>query len=305
MLENKKIFSKILRYPRPDVAELYSLSDPTGKDLGFRIFKEEIELSSPKYYFIWSYNLEKKEYFYLFPLHPCLAHYQQTTQSPETIFQETTPLLDPNKDCTLSYLENRSFSSQYFPKKAQDVLIVGSAPSIERYREQIKKATGECWALNDALFYLEKHKISVEKAFITDARFIKKAISTIIQSKCSIFITIDTVPLDLIKATKKHFLIFKSLGRDGFSTDYGKIFHGCSVFFCALQTAVALKYQSITTCGVLFPPPSRYVRIDESKNLPEFVHTIQLNNAHRALTVLRKINLDLKIMEPESNLNFL
>lgn len=294
---NKRNLTKILRYPRPDVAQLYSLDELTEKDLGFRIFQEQVKTNSPESYFIWSSTIEKKEYVYLFPLHALLGQYSNVECFSGTKSQKIDPLLNLNKDYTVSL--------PYLSKEAEDVLIVGSAPSIEYYRDEIKKSRGERWALNDALFYLEKNNISVEKTFITDTRFIKKTFSLLIQSRCPLFITLDTVNPDLIKALKKNFFVFKSLGRDGFSSEYGKVFHGCSVFFCALQTAVALKYQSITTCGVIFPPPSRYARIDQSKNLPEFVHTIQLSNARRALSFLRKIDLDLKIIEPESNLNFL
>jgi hypothetical protein len=185
------------------------------------------------------------------------------------------------------------------------VLIVGSAPTIENYKDQISNFKGEIWSLNDAWFWLEENGISVDKAFITDSRFIKYTYQKIAKTQCSTIVVIDHVNLDLIHGLNKKVYIFRSLGRDGFSLKYGEVYHGCSVFFTALQTAVAMKYKEISCCGILLYPPSNYQRINGNSVMPEYVHSIQLNNVKKAKYQLDRLMIALNVFEPESNLNFL
>jgi hypothetical protein len=185
------------------------------------------------------------------------------------------------------------------------VLIVGSAPTIENYKDQISNFKGEIWSLNDAWFWLEENGISVDKAFITDGRFIKHTYQKIAKTQCSTIVVIDHVNLDLIHELNKKVYIFRSLGRDGFSLKYGEVYHGCSVFFTALQTAVAMKYKEISCCGILLYPPSNYQRINGNSVMPEYVHSIQLNNVKKAKYQLDRLMIALNVFEPESNLNFL
>ncbi len=185
------------------------------------------------------------------------------------------------------------------------VLIVGSAPTIKKYLKKIKQFDGEVWALNDSWFWLEKNSVQVDRAYFTDTRFIRKALEKIKQSKCNNLITIDQIELDLIRNLNKNINVFHSLGTIGCSLRYGEVFHGCSVFFTSIQTAIAMKYDEITVCGVLFPMPGQYTRIDGTQNFPEYVHNIQLKTARITLQRIREIGLKLKVLELNSNLNYL
>lgn len=198
-----------------------------------------------------------------------------------------------------------SIAETHLSKISDSVLIVGSAPTVERYREVIRNFPGERWALNDAWFWLENNGIDVNAAFITDNRFLQKSRSKIGDACCQNIVVIDRVDLESIRNLKKTVYIFKTLGRDGFSPRYGEIYHGCSVFFTAVQTAFALKYPKIAVCGVLLPPPGRYVRVDGSRSMPEYVHAIQMKNARHIIRNLARFDVSLDVFEPESNLNFL
>lgn len=190
-------------------------------------------------------------------------------------------------------------------KSVVNVLIVGSAPTVNDYLNDITQFDGDIWALNDAWFWLEHNSVQVKKAFFTDTRFVQKSYKKILHSKCRDLITIDRVDIRLIQTLQTHISVFRSLGAIGCSSNYGAVFHGCSVFFSAMQTAIALNCRNITVCGVLLPMPGQYVRIDGTKTFPEYVHITQLKTARITLQRIRQLGLNLNILEPESNLNFL
>jgi hypothetical protein len=189
-------------------------------------------------------------------------------------------------------------------KTQGSIMIIGSAPTIEDNLQKIKKHVGECWALNGAWFWLEKNNIKVHKAFITDPRFIKDNYESIKNTICNIIVTIDSIHESCFPKVGKKIYIFKTLGRDGFSKKYEEVYHGTSVFFTALQVAYNVGYKKITSCGVMFPPPFNYIRINGDSNLPEYVHKYQLKNAHLSLEILRESKVNFYPLESESNLNF-
>ncbi|WP_137172901.1 hypothetical protein [Massilia sp. HP4] len=191
--------------------------------------------------------------------------------------------------------------------KKKELLIVGSAPTLTHHMELIKKFDGDIWALNDAWMHVEQHGIRIDAAVVTDSRFLKKRRSEINSSPCCDLITIDTVNLDPIREKKINAYVLKSLGRDGFSRELGEVYHGCSVFFTALQTACSytLNYENIKSCGVLLSPPKSYARIDGSNHMPEYVHATQLKNARRAMEEIRKFRINFEALDAESNLNYL
>ncbi len=201
--------------------------------------------------------------------------------------------------------KNEAQLAEHLLEKKHRILIVGSAPTLPKYIEKIKTFDGECWALNDAWFWLEKNYIKVSLAFITDSRFINQSIAKIESAHCNHIVTINSVNWAKLQELKKNILVLKSIGRDGFSIRPGEVFHGCSVFFTALQTAFNLGATDISICGVLLSPPGKYMRINGTKGTPEYVHEIQLRNAKKAFDLLEKFDIKTTIFEPESNLNYL
>lgn len=183
------------------------------------------------------------------------------------------------------------------------VLIIGSAPTLTKYTSEIKKYDGEIWALNDALFWLEERKISVNKIFITDKRFISKSKERIEKGSCRVIFTFDGICDQL--SDKFCINIMHNNGRDGFSMNDMDVYHGCSVFFPAVQVATTRGFKDISTCGVMFTPPGLYKRIDGSLNMPEYVYKYQIKNAKIMIRKLEDLNINIQIFEPESNLNFL
>ena len=191
--------------------------------------------------------------------------------------------------------------------KERKLLIIGSAPTLTHHMDFIASFDGDIWALNDAWMHVERHGIKISSAVVTDSRFIRKRYREIAASPCSNLITINTVDLDPIKEKKINAFVLKSLGRDGFSRELGKVYHGCSVFFTALQTACSyeLNYESIKCCGILLSPPTSYARIDGSNHMPEYVHAIQLKNARHAMEEIRRFRINFVALDAESNLNYL
>lgn len=190
-------------------------------------------------------------------------------------------------------------------KTGERVLIVGSAPTTRQFADRIRAFNGEVWALNDALFWLNETNISVDRLFVTDTRFLRKNVKQMPKANFGALVTIDTVDIvaDLPDGTE--IFTLKCVGRDGFVTEFGKVFHGCSVLFTALQCAAALRYPNINTCGVLLSCPSLYARIDGTRSLPEYVHDVQIRNARLAMTRLREQGIRFEAFENHSNLNFL
>lgn len=183
--------------------------------------------------------------------------------------------------------------------------MIGSAPSINDYKSEIANFKGEIWCLNDSWFWLEPSGIKIDKIFITDSRFIEKSKTKIAKSKPSKIFTLDTVNIDPIYSKNHQIVKLKNLGRDGFSMRAGEIYHGCSVFFAAIQVAASSGIKDISCCGVLFPPPGKYKRIDKSMNMPEYIYPFQLLNAKKMMGKLSELEITLNIFEPESNLHFL
>lgn len=188
---------------------------------------------------------------------------------------------------------------------ADDVLIIGSAHTVEEHEAQVRAFRGEIWALNDAVFWLNKKKVHVDRLFVTDSRFVMKKRDTLSQAQFGQIVTIDTVDWAPTDVSKDRITTLHSLGRDGFSRNFGAVFHGCSVVFTALQCAAALHYSAVTTCGVILSPPITYKRIDGTQSLPEYVHNVQISNARRAMKHLREAKITFESLESASNLNFL
>lgn len=188
---------------------------------------------------------------------------------------------------------------------ADDVLIIGSAHTVEEHEAQIRAFRGELWALNDAVFWLNKKKVHVDRLFVTDSRFVIKRKGTLSQAKFGHIVTIDRVDWASTDVSKDRITTLHSLGRDGFSREFGAVFHGCSVFFTALQCVASLHYAAVTTCGVLLSTPVAYKRIDGTRSLPEYVHNVQIANARSAMKRLRESRISFKCLEATSNLNFL
>lgn len=280
---------RIQRNSRLDVAKKYSMNEYQGSEFGFTLSDKA--------------NIDDLfELTWLFPKIENLNTLRFSIKTNEFEINQHKPDSD---HILLTTKKNLKFCTETLPKLTDNLLIIGSAPSIEHYLTKIQKFQGERWALNDSWFWLEKHGITVDKVFITDTRFIKKSVKRIESSSCPTIVTTHTVDLSSIEHLEKNIYVFRALGRDGFSLKYGEVYHGCSVFFTAIQTAFSQKYQNIAVCGVSFPPPGSYFRIDGSSHMPEYVHNIQLNNAHHALKKLRDFDINLEVFEPESNLNFL
>lgn len=207
----------------------------------------------------------------------------------------------------LSFPALETMASAIEKHESGKLIIVGSAPTLNSHLDYLKKFEGDIWALNDAWIYLEERGIKVHAAVATDSRFIKKRQNEIKKSLCRNLITIDAVDLTPIAEKQMHAFVMKSLGRDGFSREIGKVYHGCSVFFTALQTACSysLSYDAIECCAILLSPPTSYRRIDGTSHMPEYVHAVQLKNAQRAMQEIRKFRINFTVLDAESNLNFL
>ncbi len=185
------------------------------------------------------------------------------------------------------------------------VMIVGSAPSIAAEKQRIANFKGDLWALNDSLFWLEENGFAAERLFVNDSRFIRKSAEALRRSPVASIVTLDRVDISAIPDLAGKITLLETLGRDGFSNDLGRVFHGCSVFASALQCAAAMGYRAISTVGVMFPLPSAYARIDGRATLPEFVHDKQLHNMQRAMGYFRSKGIPVDVAEKTSNLNFL
>jgi hypothetical protein len=190
-------------------------------------------------------------------------------------------------------------------KIKNEVHIVGSAPTIEKYEDKIRFFSGEIWALNDSIFWLSEKNIKVQNLFVTDSRFLRKRKYELPNVDFEKLVTIDTVDLSEYNYDNNEVIVLRCLGRDGFSLKFGEVYHGCSVAFPALQCAAALGYNGIHISGIVFPPPLSYKRIDGTSGLPEYVFNNQISNARIAMMALNKGNIDIHISEPESALNFL
>lgn len=189
-------------------------------------------------------------------------------------------------------------------RKGDKVLIVGSAPTIAQHKDLIRKFQGEIWALNDSIAFLREIHRTPDRIFVGDTRFLMKRTDMLQKIQSDEIIVLSTVDTSSLKRVRGTIRVLQSFGRDGFSDDGKKFYHGCSVFFLAAQCAVACQYRAISTVGVLFSLPSMYHRIDNSSGTPEYVHHIQLKNAQLAVKRIRERGLFLEVTEPHSNLNF-
>lgn len=274
----------VTTFPRPDVVSALGLH-AAAEISGFQLTYPKPEERESALIFEAVTNLESKR-------HELRILHREPQHSP------STNLLFPPVDMMNDLMEKH---------KSGKLIIVGSAPTLGSHIEYLKQYEGDVWALNDAWMYLEERGISVSAAVATDSRFIKKRQTEIKKSACQNLITIDAVDLDPISEKQMRVFVMKSLGRDGFSREIGKVYHGCSVFFTALQSACSysLNYKFIECCAVLLSPPTSYTRIDGTSHMPEYVHAVQLKNARRAMQEIRKFRISLTILDAESNLNFL
>lgn len=185
------------------------------------------------------------------------------------------------------------------------VMIVGSAPTIIAEKDRIASFKGDLWALNDALFWLEENGFAPDRLFVNDSRFIRKSLTALRRSPVPSIVMLDRVDTGVVPELGGKITVLETLGRDGFSNDLGRVFHGCSVFASALQCAAAMGYRAVSVVGVVFPLPSAYARIDGRATLPEFVHDKQLHNMQRAMGYFRSKGIPVDVAEKTSNLNFL
>lgn len=187
----------------------------------------------------------------------------------------------------------------------EGVLIVGSAPSVSEHSDYIRSFKGEVWALNDALFWLIDHEIQPDIFFCTDGRFIREKFDALSKTSRLKMVSISSVDIPEQIAKTHDITILPVEGRDGFSTEWGYVYHGCSVFFTALHCAVALRYKRIQSVGILLSPPGTYRRVDGSVRMPEYVHHIQMRNAILAMSAIRQLGLHFEPLEATSNLAFM
>ena len=190
-------------------------------------------------------------------------------------------------------------------RKENDVLIVGSAPSVKHHMDIIESFDGCIWALNDAWPWLEENLIIPDRVFVGDSRFLLK-IKPIAKLECKNFVMLDTVQAEFLCSNSVNIVRLTNLGRDGLSKTPNAVFHGCSVFNIAMQFAChASSVVSITTVGVMFPPPNYYERLDGTTSVPEYVYPSQLSNARLNIQRLTHLGKKFSVIESESNLNFL
>lgn len=188
--------------------------------------------------------------------------------------------------------------------KSEEVMIVGGAPTIANYLKAIKKFTGEIWALNDAVFWLEENNIKVDKLIIADQRFVEKQADALLGLSCKSLIAADYIDLSILPSYKCNKYSVRILGRDGVSDKLGEAYHGCTVAGLALQTARLVNPKSITLVGVLLHFPTSYKRIDGTQTMPEYVHKSQIVNMKRLVQKIREEGISLTALEPNSNINF-
>ncbi|MPW28743.1 hypothetical protein F9L16_06960 [Agarivorans sp. B2Z047] len=272
-IENLEALScEIFFYQRPDVAEF--LQSESKKDFGF-----ELRLDKG------TENLDLKI---------------DANKTIKFCFDTSSSLNDEALGVS-SDLLLKSFRD--LPSYSKKVIIVGSAPSAKNHIDYIRSFKGEVWALNDAIFWLEKESIQVSKLFATDQRFFLKSANELRNIHCNVIVSIDTI--DTRFFPRKNVYLFKSLGRDGFSLKSGEVYHGCSVLFTALQYAYHSRCIELATTGVMLHPPYSYKRIDGSNSLPEFVILSQLKNLRATLSYFRAAGIKLKALEENSNVNFM
>lgn len=209
--------------------------------------------------------------------------------------------IEVNIDYGFLLNNERHIEYNEFKPISNELLIVGGAPSITSYLENIKEYNGEIWALNDSIFWLEDNGIKVDKLVVADQRFVDKQIEKLPLISCNDLILADYI--DLKSINKRQFKV-KVLGRDGVSERFGEAYHGCTVANLALQTARLANYKTINTVGILLHFPTAYERIDGSKTMPEFVHKTQIKNIKNTVHKIRKDRIELIAFEPSSNINF-
>lgn len=192
-----------------------------------------------------------------------------------------------------------------FSEENESLLIIGGAPTVKEYINNIKSFKGDVWALNDAVFFLESNGIIPNKLICTDNRFIKKNESLLGFLKCKEMITTEGIFNNNEVDFKGCIKTVKVTSRDGFSTSPGTIYHGCSVFNAALQIAYWGYYKDISTIGVLLNNPKGYTRVDSTKTMPEYVHKIQIYNLKQAKEKLSKIGVDVHAIEFNSSINYI
>lgn len=186
----------------------------------------------------------------------------------------------------------------------QSILIVGSAPSIEKYKASIIEFNGQIWALNDAVFWLESNFIKVDVLVATDNRFFKKNLDKLQSLNCKKLVSIDTALNVDLPQCGLDIYVCHTIGRLGYSHELGRVYHGCSVLFTAIQVASSLGCTDFCTVGVMLNIPHSYERIDGTKVLPEYVIDTQLQMLRLVCNELRDINCTIHALEPTSNVNF-
>jgi hypothetical protein len=186
----------------------------------------------------------------------------------------------------------------------ENIMIVGGSPTISDYLKDIRSFSGALWALNDAVFYLESNDVHVDALIVTDERFLEKATGRINKVKCKSIICFDGFSLDYFKGFSGVVYMVKSIGRDGFSEISPNIYHGCTVFYASIQMAAMLEYKKIVTCGIVFPVPGRYSRVDGSKSMPEYVFPYQVKNLISGLDCLNKKNILIDSFEQNSIIKY-
>jgi hypothetical protein len=186
---------------------------------------------------------------------------------------------------------------------SEELLIIGGAPSSIDYLEKIKEHKGDVWALNDAVFWLEKNNIKVDKLIICDQRFVDKLFYKVENIICKHIVAGHYI--DFSQFTPDFFYLYRVniLGRDGISTRPEDAYHGCTVANVALQVARFLNYKSIYTVGVLLHFPTQYKRIDGSNTMPEFVFNYQIKNIKKTVQTIRKERICIEAFENNSSIN--
>jgi len=159
-LGSKETAFSIQRHSRLDVAQKFSLQEQQYTEFGFTLTAKAT--TKAIFDLIWEFpNVENKN----------TLHFSIQTNK----FKVNKPKSKTVINLLKSKINLRP-PTEILPKRSDDLLIIGSAPSIKSHIKDIKKFQGERWALNDSWFWLEKQGITVDKVFITDSRFIKKSI---------------------------------------------------------------------------------------------------------------------------------
>jgi hypothetical protein len=190
-------------------------------------------------------------------------------------------------------------------RRSRRVLLVGSAPTLADHLDRLASYDGEVWALNDAAFWCEDNGISLSRVIIADQRFLKKRSHELNRLRCRRIMIKDNLRLTQGQMPEAEVYGVECRGRDGFSDEPGRAFHGCSVAMFAAQCAVSEGFSRVDFAGVLLHPPRKYARIDGSRSLPEYVYPVQLNNARLAAENMRARGVSFGALEPDSSINFL